>query len=162
MATPQRKDPIKAAARRERAQRRIGKDAACPCGEKRAAALIGAQKPAICYECDAKRRGKSTFEAHHVAGRANDPTTVVVPINDHRADLSFDQYEWPHRTLQNPDGSPLLAVAAGIRGFIDSVTYLVRKLLGPIPERLEALDGRLRKLLGPQWWLHVRDDELLK
>lgn len=159
MATPRRKDPIKAAARRQRAQRRAGEDAICGCGEKRPQALIARRKQTVCFECDAKRRGKSTFEANHVAGRANDPTMLDVPINDHRAELSVAQYEWPPRTLQNPDRSPLLAISARVRGFVDALHYLIRKLLEPIPGDLEAYDAQLRERLGPQWWLQVRDDQ---
>lgn len=159
MSARRRKDPIKAAARRQQAQRRVGRDAACSCGEERPEALLPRRKPAICYECDAKRHGKSTFEVHHIAGRANDATTLRVPINDHRAELSIDQYDWPARTLQNPEGSPLLAIAARNRGFIDFVSCLIHELLEPIPGDLEACDAQLREKFGPQWWLHVRDDQ---
>jgi hypothetical protein len=155
MATRRSQDPIKAAARRERAQRRLGDDVACPCGEKRPAAIIPGRKPAICYGCDARRRGKPTTEAHHIAGRANSAVTLAVPINDHRAELSLDQYDWAHQTLQNPDGSPLLAMSACVRGFIDATTYLIRKMLGWIPEALEAHDAQLRDERGPQWWLNT-------
>lgn len=138
------KDPIKAAARRARAQRRVGETAVCACGEKRPEALIAGRKQTICHECDARRCSKASFEAHHVAGRANSPVTLSVPINDHRAELSVDQYEWPSRTLQNPDASPHLANAARVRGFMDMVGYLMRELLGPIPGDLEAYDAELR------------------
>ncbi len=69
------------------------------------------------------------------------------------------QYEWPPRTLQNPDRSPLLAISARVRGFVDALHYLIRKLLEPIPGDLEAYDAQLRERLGPQWWLQVRDDQ---
>ncbi|HET6274551.1 MAG TPA: hypothetical protein VFE16_01270 [Candidatus Cybelea sp.] len=154
-----RKDQIRTAARQAGAQRRVGEDAACPCGEKRPEALIAGRTPTVCYECDAKRRSKSTLEEHHVAGRANDPTAIDVPINDHRAELSVAQYEWPPLTLQNPEGSPLLAIAARIRGFVNTLLYLIGKLLEPIPGDLEAYDAQLRERLGPQWWLSVRNDE---
>lgn len=136
---PQRpKDPFKAAARRARTRRRVGEDAVCPCGENRPAALIAGRKNAICYECDLKRRGKSIVEAHHVAGRANSPTTVEVPANDHRAELSQAQCDWPPNTLRNPGQSPRLAKAARIRGVIDTVEYLMRTELLPMAEELEA------------------------
>ncbi len=153
------KDPMRGAAREARAQRRVGEGAACVCGEKRPAALISGRKPIVCYECDAKQRGMATFEEHHVAGRANDPTTLQVPINDHRAELSTDQYDWPPNTLQNPEGSPLLRSAARIRGFIDTVVYLIKTLLGPIAEELEESDTQLRERHGPQWWVHMPDHE---
>jgi hypothetical protein len=98
------------------------------------------------------------FEAHHVAGRANSATTLPLPINDHRAELSLAQYEWAQNTLQNPEGSPLLAMSGCIRGFIDALIYLIRKLLGWIPEALEAHDAQLREQQGPKWWLNTPMD----
>lgn len=134
------KDPFKTAARRARTQRRVGEDAVCPCGEKRPAALISGRKKTVCYECDLKRRGKSTVEAHHVAGCANSPTTVEVPANDHRAELSQAQCDWPPNTLRNPAQSPRLAKAARIRGVIDTVEYLMRTELIPMAVELEAAE----------------------
>jgi hypothetical protein len=159
MPPRKQKDPIKAAAREGRAQRRVGEGAMCACGEARPEALIAGRKEAICFNCDAQRRGKSAREAHHVAGRANSPVTLDVSINDHRAELSIAQYDWPKQTLRNPEASPLLAAAGGIRGFIDTLLFLIGKLLAPIPDALEAYDTQLRERLGPQWWLHVRDDQ---
>lgn len=153
MAARRRSDPIKAAARHERAQRRVGEDAACTCGERRPAALIVGREPIVCFECDARERGASTLEEHHCAGRTNDPTTTNVPVNDHRAVLTEDQYNWPRRTQENPDGSPLLAISGCIRGFIATANYLMERLLGRIPEQLEALDTYLCEQLGPRWWL---------
>lgn len=149
------KDPIRAAARHDTAQRRVGDCAVCACGEERPESLLPDRDPAICYECDAKQQGESTLEAHHVAGKANDPTTIDIPTNDHRAELSVAQYDWPLRTLQNPDRSPLLAMAGCIRGFIDTTNYLMENLLGGIPSKLEALDAFLCDKLGPQWWLKI-------
>lgn len=157
---PRRKDPIKVAARHAGAQRRIGEGSVCTCGEKGPEALIEGRKPNVCYECDAKRRGKSTLEAHHVAGRANDPTMIEVPTNDHRAELSVDQYDWPRRTLENPDRSPLLAMSGCIRGFIATTRYLMERLLGWIPPQLEGLDAFLCEHHGSQWWLKVPLREL--
>jgi hypothetical protein len=155
MAARPAKDPMNAAARQSRSQRRVGDDAACACGEMRPEGLIPRRRPAICYECDAKQGGRSPVEAHHVAGQANDPTTIDVPINDHRAVLSVDQYDWPKRTLQNPDRSPLLAMSGCIRGFMATTYYLMERLLGWIPPQLEALDAFLCEQWGPQWWLKV-------
>ena len=72
-----------------------------------------------------------------------------MPVNDHRAELSVAQHDWPKQTLQNPDGSPLLRGAACVRGFIDQFFYLIKKLLLWIPEMLEALDAFLAEKLGP-------------
>ena len=141
-------DPVKASARQSQAQRRVGDDAACSCGENRAEALIAGRKETICYACAAARRGKRTVESHHVAGRANSSVTLDVPINDHRADLSIDQCEWPAKTLRNPGGSGLLASAARIRGFVNTVSYLMRELLDPVPGVLEDIDAQGRESRG--------------
>ncbi|HEV2315356.1 MAG TPA: hypothetical protein VGR94_08635 [Candidatus Acidoferrales bacterium] len=77
---------------------------------------------------------------------------IPIPVNDHRARLSVDQYDWPKETLENPNRSPLRAAAARIRGFIDVVYYLIEKLLLGIPELLEELDDLLVKIRGPEWW----------
>ncbi len=106
----------------------------------------------ICAHCDRKVKGKATLDNHHVAGKANSPVTIPVPVNDHLARLNVDQYEWPKETLENPNGSPLRAAAARIRGFIDVVYYLIEKLLLGIPEALEELDDFLVKIRGPEWW----------
>jgi hypothetical protein len=68
--------------------------------------------------------------------------------------LSPAQEDWPKLTLKNPLGSPLLAGAACVRGFVDSILYLMEKGLIWIAEMLEKLDELLMKKLGPQWWLN--------
>jgi hypothetical protein len=95
------------------------------------------------------------MDNHHVAGKANSPVTIPVPVNDHRARLSVDQYDWPKRTLENPDRSPLIAAAGCVRGFTDTVIYLVESVLGWIAAALEALDECLTELYGSKWWLHT-------
>lgn len=92
------------------------------------------------------------IDRHHVDGRANSPITVPVTVNDHRAELTVAQRDWPQETLENPNRSPLLAAAASIRGLVDYVTYLIRHTILWIPEMLEALDRLLRDLVGPLWW----------
>ena len=93
------------------------------------------------------------MDNHHVFGRANSPVTISIPVNDHRAELSIDQYEWPETTLRNPEGCPLLRGAAFIRGFVDIVLYFMRELLLWIAEMLEHLSAFLIERLGRQWWL---------
>ena len=149
---PPQRDPAAAHGRKVRAARRIGRNKRCSCGESRPEALVRASEPTICNACEGKRRGRTTFDDHHVAGKANSPVTIQVPVNDHRARLSIAQYDWPKRTLENPDGSPLLAAAACIRGFVDTIFYLIDKLLLWIPEMLEVLDRFLAEKLGPKWW----------
>lgn len=155
---PQR-DPIGRYQREATAARRIGVNKQCACGETRPEALIAGSKPTVCAACQRKKHGRSTFDSHHVAGKSNSAATIPVPVNDHRSALSPAQYDWPKETLENPDGSPLLAAAAHIRGFIDTIYYLIDRLLAWIPEFLEALHGLLTKRLGPKWW---RKTELQK
>ncbi len=92
------------------------------------------------------------MDNHHPFGKANSPFTIPVPVNDHRAELNVAQQDWSKETLENPDGSPLLAGAARIRGFVDTVIHLIEKGLLWVAEILEALDGFLVEKLGPKWW----------
>jgi hypothetical protein len=149
---PPRRDPIGAYQRKVTAARRVGVDAQCACGEKRPEALIPRNNPTICAECRRKKHGHKTLDDHHVAGEANSPVTIPLPVNDHRARLSVDQYDWPKKTLENPDGSPLLTRAARIRGYADTVLYLNEKLLLPDADMDELLDAFLTEKFGPQWW----------
>src|SRR5690348_3109545 len=108
MRAPQEQhDPIAAQARKAVAQRRVGMDAKCTCPEDRPGALTRKAKGVACHACARKRKGKTTMDKHHVAGKANSPVTILIPVNDHRALLNEDQYSWPKKTLENADGSPL-------------------------------------------------------
>jgi len=149
---PQR-DPEGAWVRKATAQRRVGIDAMCACGENRPEALIRRTNTIICHECVRKRKGQTTVDEHHFAAEANSPIKVPTPVNDHRAELSVAQYDWPKKTRENPDGSPFLAAAGCIRGFIDYVHYLIVKGMIRIPEMLEAADALLALQLGPKWWV---------
>ncbi|HEY7405867.1 MAG TPA: hypothetical protein VIB39_20245 [Candidatus Angelobacter sp.] len=92
------------------------------------------------------------MDNHHVFGKSNDPnTTIPVPVNDHRAELSLVQQDWPKATLRNKDSSPLLAAAGRIRGFVDTMNYLQKGLLWAA-EILEALDAFLARKVGDKWW----------
>jgi hypothetical protein len=139
--------------RRAVATRRLGKQLRCSrCGEARPEALIPTSEPRICAACGRKSQGKIEIDFHHVAGRNNHRATVPVPVNDHRALLNVDQFDWPAETLRNPDRSPLLAIAASIRGFINFVEYCVDTFLRWIPSALETLAVDLDRKLGPGWW----------
>jgi len=92
------------------------------------------------------------MDNHHTAGKANNPATVPVSANDHRAYLSVAQYGWPKATRENPEGCPLLAAAGCIRGVIDYLHYLIDKFLDWIPKMLEMLSAWLRDQWGPEWW----------
>ena len=148
---PQR-DPIASFAREARATRRVGQGSHCKCGEQRPLTLIPGGKPTICANCQRGEDGRSILDDHHPAGKANDPTTVPIPTNDHRADLSPKQYEWPPETWVNPTGSPILVTAACVRGYCETNNYLVAELLLPKAEMLEALDAFVKKKCGPGWW----------
>jgi hypothetical protein len=95
----------------------------------------------------------STRDNHHVAMKANSPITVPILVNDHRAELSVAQHDWPKATRENPHGSPLLAFAGCVRGFADTIIYLVKKLLLWGATMLETLDAFLARKLGPRWWI---------
>lgn len=146
-------DPLAAARRNSAETRRLGIGRECAlCGENRAAALISQSNPLICAECQRLKDGRSTRDDHHVAGKANYPLTIPVPANDHRAILSKDQYDWPRKTRENPDRSPLLQAAACIRGFYDTLVYLTEKMLLWIAELLEKVDAFLEAHFGRKWW----------
>jgi hypothetical protein len=147
-------DPSAAYVRRAIAARRVG-ERRCACGENRPEALIPERDPIICHKCLRIKEGKTTSEDHHPAGDANDPTTIPVPVNDHRAELNVAQYAWPKATLGNPDGNPLLARAAGIRGYVDTNDYLIEKLLLPGAEACELLDALLTERFGKKWWMNT-------
>ena len=149
------RDPMSAYQRKVTAERRISKDKQCGCGENRPLALVRKKKSTQCAKCVRKMKGRTALDRHHVAGEANSPVTVPIPVNDHRAELSEAQYDWPKTTLENPDGSPLVAAAACIRGFADTVMYLIERLLLWIAIMLERLNAFLLKKLGPKWWLNT-------
>jgi len=148
-------DPIRKFHRKAVIARRAGKNTHCACGETRLEALVTGSKPTCCAECRRTMKGQTIRDNHHVAGRANSRVTVAVPANDHRAVLSVAQYDWPKLTLENPQGCPLLAAAGCIRGFIDTILYLIDRLLRWLAEMLEVLSAFLVERFGPQWWLNT-------
>ena len=132
------RNPISVYQRKTKAARRAGENARCTCGEQNPHALITGKKTKVCFECKNRSDGKGTTEKHHIAGKANSPITISIPLNVHRA-LSMDQLDWPTETLRNPSGNQLLKIAGSIRGFIDTHDHLVNTLLRPLPELLEKL-----------------------
>lgn len=145
------RDPGAAYQRKIAAERRYPPGSRCACGETRPEAFVS-NDPVTCAACDRAARGKSALDSHHPAGKSNSPITVPIPINDHRAELSAAQYDWPKTTLENKNGSPLLAHAACVRGYIDTNQYLVENLLRRNPEFWEFLDQLLAEKFGPEWW----------
>jgi hypothetical protein len=122
------------------------------CTETNPFALIGSHPELFCAAHAAEFAGKRWFELHHISGQANDATdTAAVPINDHKI-LSEYQDRWPRRTLQNPDGSPLLRAAAATRGGLDILHLIIARTVGWVPRFLERLDAWLRRKLGDRWW----------
>jgi hypothetical protein len=121
------------------------------CLETATAALISTPDGIYCYECFCKRQGRSPVEDHHPAGQHNMPETVRIPGNDHRV-LSEMQRTWPEETLRNPDGSPLLRMAACVRGWIDVLYLIIERVVGWIPRSLERLDALLTERDGSGWW----------
>jgi hypothetical protein len=153
------RDPSSAHRRKVIAARRVGVGAHCACGEDRPEALIAGSNPIICAACERATKGRTIIDQHHFAGRANNPATVPVPTNDHRAFLSLAQAEWPKSTLSNTEGSPLLAGAACLRGCIDTIVYLIEKGLLWLAEMLEKLDEVQVKKLGPKWWVNTEIEQ---
>jgi hypothetical protein len=149
-------DPIAAHRRQVIAARRVGLGQKCSCGESRPGSLNSRNDSVSCARCDRKRRRQKTSDNHHVFGIANSPFTASIPVNDHRASLSVSQQNWPREILENADGSPLLAGAAKIRGFIDFVLYLMQEHLLPIATMLELLDTILRRKLGTKYWKKLK------
>ena len=145
------------------ARRRHGKSASCiRCGETQPEALIRGSNPRICGRCQRRIQGKTEFDGHHVAGQNNHAAKVPVPINAHRARLSVAQFTWPSKTLRNPNKSPLLAVAACVRGFIDFFDYCIDEFLRPLPPILENIDSHLTERLGPHWWATSKSNKRSK
>src|SRR5579884_1930665 len=152
MKEPRKHDSGAAYVRQAIAQRRIGIDARCSCGESRPKALNRRGRTVVCAECERKPRGHTIMDKHHIAGKNNSAVAIDVPANDHRAELSTAQLDWPKETVENPDGSPLRSAAAHIRGFVDMALYLIEKCLFWVAEMLERLDAQLSDQLGPKWW----------
>ena len=145
------RDPEGAFVRRTIAARRTGRRQ-CGCGESRPEALIAGSKPMTCAACQRQQQGKTTEDQHHPAGVANHSFTIEVPVNDHRADLNTAQQDWPKETRENPCGSPLLRASASVRGYIDTLYSLIKRLLGWIPGMLEQLEVLLTNVFGSCWW----------
>lgn len=148
-------DPVAASVRLAKASRRIGIGSKCVCGEDRPLALIKGSDPVICANCQRQQQRKTTLDRHHVAGKNNHPATVDVPVNDHRAVLSDAQNEWPRKTRENPDGSPLLRAAGCVRGVIDTIKYFLDRVLYWVAGMLESLDEYLDGTLGKGWWINT-------
>lgn len=134
------------------ATRRVGAGAQCKCGETRPRALISSSNPITCSACDRNAKKMSSMDGHHIAGHNNSPITMSIPVNDHQAHFNTAQDDWPNETVENPDRSPLRSAAAHLRGFVDTVLYLIEKFVLWVADLLEHLDTFLEQKLGPKWW----------
>jgi hypothetical protein len=154
------RDPEAACIRKATAARRAGVGAKCACGETRPGALIKNSEPKICHECTRKAGGKTAVDNHHVFGEANSPITASLPVNDHCSDLNKAQYDWPKKVRENPDGSPLIAAAGCVLGFIDMVIYLIEKGLRFVAGLLVAADEYMTAERGRKWWVGTPLEDL--
>lgn len=156
-----KRDELAQQHRASMADRWLGKQRECTgCPESRTPALERKTNPRLCTECRKTAEGKNIMEQHHIAGRANSEITISIRANDHRARLSEDQRDWPPETLRNPDGSPLLAAAACIRGFTDTLLYLAEQFLLWVAELLERLHAHLVEKHGPKWWANTEIEKV--
>jgi hypothetical protein len=141
---------IKREARAARRTRRLGPHPACACGWADPVALQRDGETITCYECACARDGRVTVEAHHVWGKANDPTTVGIPGNIHRL-LSEAQREWPEQIRYNAARDPLLWIAGGALSQHDCLALTLR-FLPAIVRWLISLVDALRDRHGDRWW----------
>jgi hypothetical protein len=144
------RDPIGAWLRETRASRRVGRRAACACGEHRPFALISGRSPSTCFRCDRLAHGRGPYEDNHVFGERNSALTIRYPINDHRAIFSVKQYRWPPGVLENPNSSPLLEGVARMHGAYDNVEVMLAENR-EFSAKLARLDEQLTTLYGPEW-----------
>lgn len=145
-------DDIRRLTRRTRRVAKFTDDAACArCGTRDIHALVDSRQPVICYACDAHRRGVSVMEKDHISGKNNSNITMSVPANEHR-NLNDLQHDWPTETLRNPDGNPLIVVAAALRRFLDMLKFYIDRTIDALPQAVELLNSCLVSSLGARWW----------
>jgi hypothetical protein len=145
-----KRDPVAAWLRTTRAQRRVGVNAACACGERRPYALIAGRVPPQCFRCERLAHGREPYELNHVFGQHNSPLTIRYPVNDHRAVFSVKQYRWPPGSLENPNGNPLLEGAARMHGAYDNIEHMLAENR-EFAAKLARLDEQLTIIYGPNW-----------
>ena len=92
-----------------------------------------------CGTCD--ERDDRVLEAHHVAGRKNDPTTVIVCRNRHRK-VSDDQED--HPAFEKAADPMLQAICHFLLGLADLLRLAIEKLseFGHALIERAALQGR--------------------
>lgn len=152
-----RYEPNDEDARRERAYEGFGtrtpRCSAPGCTETDWRCLTGSEPDKLlCYEHAAEAAGRSPVELQHPAGRANDPGFTTPFLGNLHRLMDEAKREWPERTVRNPEGSPMLKGAACVRAVNDWLRLIIERLLGWLPEFLEAADAALTEQYGPRWW----------
>jgi hypothetical protein len=133
-------------------QQRLPPAAACAvCGARDPCVLVAGSVPLLCYACRRAQDGAASVEAHHLAGRRNSDYTLPLPANLHRV-LSAQQQDWPEALRRNPDGSPLIALAAMLRGYLDLLHAALDRCIDALPDLLLQLDACLTQQCGDRWW----------
>jgi hypothetical protein len=158
---PRTTKPTDLYVRKSRSRRRIGLGAQCACGERRHLALIANSGTVTCYCCKRVADQKSTIDDHHIAGRSNYSATIPIPTNDHVAELSERQRDWPEQTLRNPDGDPFLKGAACVRGVHDTIIYIVDHVLLWVAHLLEIASALLTQMTGRFYWRNTPLEEFV-
>ena len=144
------RDPIGAWLRDTRAQRRVGRAAACACGEARPFALLTGASPSLCYRCERLAHGREPYEDNHVFGKRNSALIIRYPINDHRAIFNVKQLDWTPETLENVNGDPLLEAMARFHGLDDNVVHMLADCIAFLP-KLKHVKELLVTVYGPDW-----------
>jgi hypothetical protein len=143
-------DPIGAWLRDTRASRRVGRRAACACGEPRPFALISGRSPPLCFRCERLAHGRAPYDLNHVFGKRNSPLTIRYPVNDHRAIFNVKQLDWTPESLENPNGDPLLEALARFHGLDNNVVHMLADCIAFAP-RLKHMQDLLVTVYGPNW-----------
>lgn len=143
-------DPVGTWLRLSRAQRRVGRAAACACGESRPYALITARVPPCCFRCERLAHGRPPYELNHAFGKRNSALTIRYPINEHRAVFSVKQLDWTPETLQNVNDDPLLEGMARFHGLDDNVAHMLADCIAYVPKMKQVRD-QLVTVYGPNW-----------
>ncbi len=128
-------DPIGADLRRARPARRLAADTVCvTCGEADPVVL---------------KDGRSVLEAHHLAGRANDPDmTAAVCLNCHRK-LTNAQKDVGVPLAADPERSILERLVAWLRGLAVFCQHLARNLTDAAHQLERCIGGLDRD--HPEW-----------
>lgn len=143
-------DPIAAWLRETRAARRVGRRAACACGEARPFALITGRSPPICFRCERLARGREPYEDNHVFGKRNSALMIRYPTNDHRAVFNVKQLDWTPESLENPNGDPLLEALARFHGLDNNVVHMLSDCIAFAP-KLKHVQELLVAVHGSNW-----------